>query len=64
MEKKKKLSKLTINKETVRSGLDTKDMNGIKGGYLFSIIKPCSQSLCFSSNCDLCFTDPTDQCCI
>ena len=62
----KKVSKLKINKETVKSVLDSKEMKGVQGGYFFSLINGCSQSLCVSFRCrfgQLGFTVGSGQCC-
>ena len=61
--KKKTLSKLKINKETVKSVLDAKEMNEVKGGYVFSLIGGCSHSLCFSQRCTIGVTFNSYQCC-
>lgn len=60
----KKNNKLKINKETVKSVLDSKEMQGIQGGYLFSLVGGCSHSLCVSNRCDgIGFTVNQNQCC-
>lgn len=60
----KKPSKLKINKETVKSVLDSKEMKGVQGGYFFSIFGGCSHSLCVSHRCDgIGFTVGSSQCC-
>jgi len=62
----KKVSKLKINKETVKSVLDSKEMKGVQGGYFFSLINGCSQSLCVSHRCkagQIGFTVGSGQCC-
>jgi bacteriocin-like protein len=60
---KKKIGKIKINKATVKKVMNSKEMNEIEGGYLFSLINGCSHSLCFSSNCQMCATDPLFSCC-
>lgn len=62
----KKASKLKINKETVKSVLDSKEMKGVQGGYFFSIFGGCSHSLCVSHRCrpdQIGFTVNSNQCC-
>lgn len=55
---------LKINKETVKSILDSKEMQGVMGGYTFSLINGCSHSLCVSHRCKgIGFTVNSNQCC-
>ena len=59
-----KKRKLKINKETLKSLLDEKEMKSIEGGYTFSLINGCSHSLCVSHRCDgIGFTINEYQCC-
>lgn len=54
---------LKINKETIKSVLDSKEMQNIQGGYSFSLINGCSHSVCVSTTCNSCFTVHANQCC-
>lgn len=61
-----KKRKLKINKETLKSLLDEKEMKSIEGGYMFSLINGCSHSLCVSHRCradQIGFTVNSNQCC-
>lgn len=59
-----KNKKLKINKETIKSVLDSKEMSNIEGGYTFSLINGCSHSLCISHRCgSFGITINSYQCC-
>ncbi|WP_460500609.1 class I lanthipeptide [Hymenobacter agri] len=59
-----KKSPLKINKKTIASILDNDQMQGIKGGYFFSLVSGCSSSLCVSHNngCGVAVTLLNDCC--
>jgi hypothetical protein len=59
-----KKKNLKINKETLKSVLEDKEMGKVMGGYSFSLINGCSHSLCVSHRCKgIGFTVGSGQCC-